>query len=74
MNQRDWLFLGGGVIAGIAIAVGLPKARKQLGPFIAEAGERAGSLISSVAELVAHQIEKVEDMAAEQKAGSSEQA
>ena len=74
MNQRDLLFLGGGVIAGIAIAVGFPKARRQLGPLIAETGERAGSLISSLAELVAQQIEKVEDMAAEQKAKPADDA
>ena len=74
MNQRDWLILGGGVVAGIAIAVAFPKARKQLGPIIAESGERAGSLLSGLAEMVASQMEKVEDFAAEKKSHAAEQA
>jgi len=74
MNQRDWLFLGGGIVAGIAIAVAFPKARRQLGPIIAETGERAGSLLSGLAEMVANQMEKVEDFAAERSAPSTEQA
>ena len=72
MTQRDWLLLGGGVAAGFAIAIGFPKARKHLGPIIAETGERAGSLLSGLAEMVAHQMEKVEDYAAEQKSKSEE--
>ena len=74
MTQRDWLLIGGGVIAGVAIAVGFPKARRQLGPIIAETGERAGSILSGLAEMVANQMEKVEDFNAERKASSSESA
>lgn len=72
MTQRDWLLVGGGVIAGIALAVGIPAARRQLGPIIAETGERAGGLLSGLAEMVANQMEKVEDMAAAQKSQPSE--
>ena len=74
MNQRDWLLVSGGLVAGIAIAVGFPKARQQLGPLISETGQRAGGLLSGLAELVANQLERVEDMAAERKSGAAEHA
>ena len=74
MTQRDWLLLGGGVAAGFAIAIGFPKARRHLGPIIAEAGQRAGGVLSGLAEMVANQMEKVEDFAAEQKSNSAEPA
>jgi hypothetical protein len=73
MTQRDWLLLGGGIIAGVALGIGFPKARRHLAPIIEESGHRAGSLISGIAELVATQMEKVEDFAAERKAASSSQ-
>ena len=72
MTQRDWLLIGGGVIAGVAIAIGFPKARRQLGPIISETGERAGSILSGLAEMVATQMEKVEDFNAERKSTASE--
>lgn len=68
MTNRDWLFLGGGVVAGVAIAIAFPKARRHLAPIISETGERAGSIISGLAEMVATQMEKVEDYAAERNA------
>lgn len=71
MTQRDWLLLGGGVVAGVAIAVGFPKARRHLAPIIAETGERAGGVLSGLAEMLANQMEKVEDYAAERQAGEA---
>lgn len=62
------------MVAGIAIAVAFPKARRQLGPIIAESGERAGSLLSGLAEMVASQMEKVEDFAAEKNSRGTEPA
>jgi hypothetical protein len=74
MTQREWLILGGGIIAGVALGVAFPKARKHLGPIIEETGQRAGSLISGVAEMVARQMEMAEDFAAERSAHSSNNA
>ncbi|MES2791495.1 MAG: hypothetical protein V4719_17895 [Planctomycetota bacterium] len=72
MTQRDWLLLGGGVAAGLAVGVGLPKVLQTFGPVLVESGQRAGSLLSGLAELVAAQMEKAEDYSAERKAASAE--
>lgn len=72
MTQRDWLLISGGVVAGLAIAIGFPKARRQIGPLIAETGQRAGSMLSGIAEMVAAQMEQIEDLAATQRANSTE--
>jgi len=74
MTTREWLFLGGGIVAGVALGAGLPKLRRQLGPMIAEAGHRAGGLVSSLAEALATQMERAEDFAAEKAAESSNPA
>ena len=74
MTQREWLLLGGGIVAGVALGVAFPKVRKQLGPIIEESGQRAGSLISGIAEMVAAQMEKAEDFAAERKATANGEA
>jgi hypothetical protein len=74
MNQRDLLLIGGGVIAGLALGVAFPQARRKLAPFISETGERAGGILSGLAELVASQLEKVEDFTAEQKSKGAESA
>lgn len=74
MTQRDWIFAGGGLIAGALLAVSAPKIRRHLAPIIAEAGYRAGGIFSAVAESVATQIERAEDFAAEQRAARSNAA
>lgn len=74
MTQRDWLLIGGGVVAGVALAIGFPKARRHLAPIIAETGERAGGVLSGLAEMLANQMEKMEDFAAEQKGQGTEPA
>jgi hypothetical protein len=58
------MLLGGGLVAGAAIAIAFPKARRHLAPIISETGERAGSILSGLAEMVATQLEKIEDLAA----------
>lgn len=74
MTNRDWMLLTGGVVAGLAIAIGFPKARRHLAPIISETGERAGNMLSGLAEMVATQMEKVEDMAAARNAPPAEEA
>ena len=59
MTQRDWLLIGGGLVAGALLGV------------IMEAGQRAGGVFSALAETVATQMERAEDYAAERRAASS---
>lgn len=68
------MLLGGGIVAGAAVAIAFPKAIRHLAPIISESGERAGSLLSGLAEMVAHQMEKVEDMAASRNVRPAEDA
>jgi hypothetical protein len=71
MTQRDWFFIGGGLIAGAVLGASFPALRRQLGPVIMEAGQRAGGVFSALAETVATQMERAEDYAAERRATSS---
>ena len=70
MNQRDFLWLTGGVVAGIALAAGLPTLRRHFGPILAEASERAGQVFSTMTEAMAAQMERAEDIAAEHRSVS----
>jgi hypothetical protein len=72
MTQREWLLLGGGVAAGVAVGAGLPKVIRTFGPVFVESSQRAGSLLSGLAELMAAQIEKAEDLAAERKSSAAD--
>ena len=74
MTQRDWLLIGGGLVAGALLGVGGPKLRRHLGPVLVEAGYRAGGVFSALAETVATQLERAEDYAAERRAASSHAA
>lgn len=67
------MLLGGGIVAGAAIAIAFPKARRHLAPIISESGERAGSFLSGLAEMVATQMEKVEDFAASRNVSPAEE-
>ncbi|MEI8020425.1 MAG: hypothetical protein WCH39_19640 [Schlesneria sp.] len=71
MTQRDWLLIGGGLVAGALLGASVPKLRRHLGPVIMEAGQRAGGVFSALAETVATQMERAEDYAAERRAASS---
>ncbi|MDB5335722.1 MAG: hypothetical protein JWN70_1341 [Planctomycetaceae bacterium] len=72
MTQREWLLIGGGIAAGVAVGAGLPKVLQTFGPVLVESSQRAGSLLSGLAELMAAQIEKAEDLAAQRKANNTE--
>jgi hypothetical protein len=74
MTQRDWLLIGGGLVAGALLGVSAPKLRRHLGPVIAEAGLRAGGVFSALAETVATQMERAEDYAEERRAARSHAA
>ena len=74
MTQREWLLIGGGLVAGAILGVSVPKLRRHLGPVIVEAGHRAGGVFSALAETVATQLERAEDYAAERKAAGSHSA
>lgn len=74
MTQRDWLLIGGGLVAGAILGVSVPKLRRHIGPVIFEAGHRAGGVFSALAETVATQLERAEDYAAERKAAGSHSA
>lgn len=67
VSQRDFLWLTGGIVAGVAIATAFPKLRRHLGPIIADASEKAGHVFSAMAETVATQMERAEDFAAERR-------
>lgn len=49
MNQRDLLMIGGGVLAGVALAALFPRVRRNFGPILMEAGQRAGEIFSDMA-------------------------
>lgn len=70
VTQRDFLWLTGGIVAGVAIATAFPKLRRHLGPVIAEASEKAGNVFSAMAEAVATQMERAEDITAERRSAS----
>ena len=74
MTQRDWLFIGGGLVAGALLGASVPKLRRHFGPVIAEAGQRAGGVFSALAETIATQMERAEDFAAERRASASHAA
>jgi hypothetical protein len=74
MTHRDWLLLGGGVIAGALVGIAVPKLRRNLGPVLVEAGYRASGVFSVLAEAVATQMERAEDYAAERRAANSHAA
>lgn len=64
--------IGGGIAAGVAVGAGLPKVLQTFGPVLVESSQRAGSLLTGLAELMAAQIEKAEDLAAQRKANNSD--
>ncbi len=66
--------IGGGIAAGVAVGAGFPKALRTFGPVLVESTQRAGTLLSGLAELVAAQIEKAEDYAAERQASHHDAA
>ena len=74
MTQRDWLLIGGGLVAGALLGASVPKLRRQLGPVIMEAGHRAGGVFSALAETLATQMERAEDYAAERRAARADGA
>ncbi|WP_373650804.1 hypothetical protein [Schlesneria sp. DSM 10557] len=71
MTRRDWIMIGGGICTGALLGVGVPKLTRHLGPIFVEASQRAGTVFSTVAEVVATQLERAEDFAAERRAARS---
>ena len=58
MNSRDLFWLGTGIAVGVAVGVYFPRIRREFGPIIREASERANSVASEFATVVSEQIQR----------------
>jgi len=61
MQTRDFFWLGCGLAAGFALGAAFPKLRKEFGPIIAEATERAREKASEVAAEFAGQVQHAQE-------------